>query len=136
MITNASKELSPCYAQFWFQNRRTQVKSQSERNENQVLRAEKDRLIKENLYLRESLRVAQVHALQAVKGGTDAERQLQLENKRLKAEVRRKGVFVWRGDGRFALGDRKSQEPLVNKRLKAEVRGGIEGTRGTSVGGD
>lgn len=53
-----------------------------------MLRAEKDRLIKENLYLRESLRVAQVHALQAVKGGTDTERQLQLENKRLKAEVR------------------------------------------------
>ncbi|GAQ88052.1 homeobox and START domains containing protein [Klebsormidium nitens] len=91
--------LEPRQIKFWFQNRRTQVKSQSERNENQVLRAEKDRLIKENLYLRESLRVAQVHALQAVKGGTDAERQLQLENKRLKAEVEHLTQLVTRSLG-------------------------------------
>ncbi|CAL9102884.1 unnamed protein product [Musa acuminata var. zebrina] len=41
---------------FWFQNRRTQMKTQMERHENMILRQENDKLRAENLSIREAMR--------------------------------------------------------------------------------
>ncbi|URE02444.1 Homeobox-leucine zipper protein [Musa troglodytarum] len=41
---------------FWFQNRRTQMKTQIERHENMILRQENDKLRAENLSIREAMR--------------------------------------------------------------------------------
>ncbi|WJX24191.1 hypothetical protein P8452_13326 [Trifolium repens] len=79
--------LEPRQVQFWFQNRRTQKKSQNEKAARNELRAEYERLNKENIQMKEQLknilcitcgrRFCKNHEME----------QLQLENARLKEEV-------------------------------------------------
>ncbi|XP_047314725.1 homeobox-leucine zipper protein GLABRA 2-like isoform X2 [Impatiens glandulifera] len=48
--------LSPQQVKFWFQNRRTQIKSIQERNENSILKTEMEKIRKENNSLREAIK--------------------------------------------------------------------------------
>ncbi|KAJ1414384.1 START-like domain superfamily [Sesbania bispinosa] len=48
--------LEPKQIKFWFQNKRTQIKVQHERADNNALRAENDRMLSENLLMKEALK--------------------------------------------------------------------------------
>ncbi|KAI5082765.1 hypothetical protein GOP47_0002508 [Adiantum capillus-veneris] len=76
---------------FWFQNRRTQMKAQQERHENNVLRQENERLRAENFTIREAMRNASCPTC----GGPTAiemsleEQQIRFENSRMREELER-----------------------------------------------
>ncbi|XP_042474431.1 homeobox-leucine zipper protein ROC5-like [Zingiber officinale] len=77
---------------FWFQNRRTQMKTQMERHENTTLRQENDKLRAENLSIKEVMRnpICNNCGGLAVLGEVSLEEQhLQVENGRLKDELDR-----------------------------------------------
>ncbi|XP_065007410.1 homeobox-leucine zipper protein ROC5 isoform X2 [Musa acuminata AAA Group] len=77
---------------FWFQNRRTQMKTQIERHENTILRQENDKLHAENLSIREAMRnpICSSCCGPAVLGDVSLEEQhLRIENARLKDELDR-----------------------------------------------
>ncbi|KAL8114210.1 hypothetical protein AgCh_021172 [Apium graveolens] len=75
---------------FWFQNRRTQMKTQIERHENSLLRQENDKLRAENMSLREAMRnpICTNCGGPAMVGEISVEEQrLRMENARLKDEL-------------------------------------------------
>ncbi|XP_010555655.1 PREDICTED: homeobox-leucine zipper protein HDG7-like isoform X2 [Tarenaya hassleriana] len=77
---------------FWFQNRRTQMKTQLERHENAILREENEKLIAENNLLKVAMRspMCNVCGGPAVPGEVTFEQQnLGIENARLKDELSR-----------------------------------------------
>ncbi|XP_051188954.1 homeobox-leucine zipper protein ROC6 isoform X2 [Lolium perenne] len=77
---------------FWFQNRRTQMKTQIERHENALLRQENDKLRTENMTIREAMRSPMCGNCggAAVLGDVSLEEQhLRIENSRLKDELDR-----------------------------------------------
>ncbi|WOK95180.1 homeobox-leucine zipper protein ROC5-like [Canna indica] len=77
---------------FWFQNRRTQMKTQIERHENSILRQENDKLRAENMAIREAMRnpVCNSCGAPAMIGEISVEEQhLRIENARLKEELER-----------------------------------------------
>ncbi|KAM0846476.1 hypothetical protein ACQ4PT_055635 [Festuca glaucescens] len=77
---------------FWFQNRRTQMKTQIERHENALLRQENDKLRTENMTIREAMRSPMCGNCggAAVLGEVSLEEQhLRIENSRLKDELGR-----------------------------------------------
>ncbi|KAK4418685.1 Homeobox-leucine zipper protein ANTHOCYANINLESS 2 [Sesamum alatum] len=77
---------------FWFQNRRTQMKTQLERHENSTLRQENDKLRAENLSIREAMRnpICTNCGGPAMIGEISLEEQhLRIENARLKDELDR-----------------------------------------------
>nr|ABG73462.1 homeodomain transcription factor [Oryza brachyantha] len=77
---------------FWFQNRRTQMKTQIERHENALLRQENDKLRAENMTIREAMRNPMCASCggAAVLGEVSLEEQhLRIENARLKDELDR-----------------------------------------------
>ncbi|XP_020582116.1 homeobox-leucine zipper protein ROC5-like [Phalaenopsis equestris] len=77
---------------FWFQNRRTQMKTQMERHENTILRQENDKLRAENISIRDAMRNAICNNCggAAVLGDVSLEEQhLRIENARLKDELDR-----------------------------------------------
>ncbi|KAK4796109.1 hypothetical protein SAY86_028435 [Trapa natans] len=77
---------------FWFQNRRTQMKTQIERHENSILRQENDKLRGENMSLREAMRnpICTNCGGPAIIGEISLEEQhLRIENVRLKDELDR-----------------------------------------------
>uniref|UniRef100_A0A7N0V093 Uncharacterized protein n=1 Tax=Kalanchoe fedtschenkoi TaxID=63787 RepID=A0A7N0V093_KALFE len=77
---------------FWFQNRRTQMKTQLERHENSMLRAENDKLRAENMSIKDAMRNAICTNCggQAVIGdGSIEEQHLRIDNVRLKDELDR-----------------------------------------------
>ncbi|XP_010537198.1 PREDICTED: homeobox-leucine zipper protein HDG7-like isoform X2 [Tarenaya hassleriana] len=77
---------------FWFQNRRTQMKTQLERHENVILRQENEKLLAENDLLKEAMRSPVCNACggPAVPGDVTYEQQhLRFENARLKDELAR-----------------------------------------------
>ncbi|KAG6530271.1 homeobox-leucine zipper protein ROC5-like [Zingiber officinale] len=77
---------------FWFQNRRTQMKTQIERHENTILRQENDKLRTENMAIREAMctPVCDNCGSPAVLGEISMEeQQLRIENARLKEELGR-----------------------------------------------
>ncbi|KAJ9172926.1 hypothetical protein P3X46_016113 [Hevea brasiliensis] len=87
-----SKELGlePRQIKFWFQNKRTQTKTQNEKADNSVLRAENERIQCENLAIREALKNVICPSCGGPPFGEE-ERQrslqkLQLENAQLKEE--------------------------------------------------
>ncbi|KAI4322545.1 hypothetical protein L6164_022227 [Bauhinia variegata] len=89
-----SRELSlePLQVKFWFQNKRTQMKTQHERQENTQLRTENEKLRADNMRYREALSNASCPNC----GGPTAigemsfdEHHLRLENARLREEIDR-----------------------------------------------
>ncbi|KAK9273560.1 hypothetical protein L1049_018370 [Liquidambar formosana] len=77
---------------FWFQNRRTQMKTQLERHENSILRAENDKLRAENMSIRDAMRnpICTNCGGPAIIGDISLEEQhLRIENARLKDELDR-----------------------------------------------
>lgn len=77
---------------FWFQNRRTQMKTQIERHENTILRQENDKLRAENMSMREAMRnpICSNCGSPAMIGESSLEEQhLRIENARLKEELER-----------------------------------------------
>uniref|UniRef100_A0ACD5YRP8 Uncharacterized protein n=1 Tax=Avena sativa TaxID=4498 RepID=A0ACD5YRP8_AVESA len=77
---------------FWFQNRRTQMKTQLERHENALLKQENDKLRTENMTIREAMRSPMCGGCgsPAMLGEVSLEEQhLRIENARLKDELNR-----------------------------------------------
>ncbi|KAK4476559.1 hypothetical protein RD792_015715 [Penstemon davidsonii] len=77
---------------FWFQNRRTQMKTQIERHENSILRQENDKLRAENMSIRNAMRnpICTNCGGPAIMGEISLEEQhLRIENARLKDELDR-----------------------------------------------
>ncbi|XP_039123618.1 homeobox-leucine zipper protein ANTHOCYANINLESS 2-like [Dioscorea cayenensis subsp. rotundata] len=77
---------------FWFQNRRTQMKTQIERHENSILRQENDKLRAENMSIRDAMRnpICNSCGGPAMLGEVSLEEQhLRIENARLKDELDR-----------------------------------------------
>ncbi|AQK75300.1 Homeodomain leucine zipper family IV protein [Zea mays] len=83
--------LEPRQIKFWFQNRRTQMKAQHERQDNCFLRAENDKIRCENIAMQEALR----NVICPTCGGPPVaddhfdEQKLRMENARLKEEASR-----------------------------------------------
>ncbi|WJX73858.1 Homeobox-leucine zipper protein hdg2, variant 2 [Trifolium repens] len=84
--------LEPLQVKFWFQNKRTQMKTQQERHENTQLRTENEKLRADNMRFREALSNASCPNC----GGPTAigemsfdEHHLRLENARLREEIDR-----------------------------------------------
>ncbi|XP_020114859.1 homeobox-leucine zipper protein ROC5-like isoform X2 [Ananas comosus] len=88
---------------FWFQNRRTQMKTQIERHENALLRQENDKLRAENLTIREAMRnpICTNCGGPAMLGEVSLEEQhLRIENARLKDELDRVSALAGKFLGR------------------------------------
>ncbi|PIA31967.1 hypothetical protein AQUCO_04700083v1 [Aquilegia coerulea] len=84
--------LEPLQVKFWFQNKRTQMKTQQERHENSQLRAENEKLRAENMRYKEALAGASCPTC----GGPTVvdemsfdEQNLRMENARLREEIDR-----------------------------------------------
>ncbi|CAH9069841.1 unnamed protein product [Cuscuta europaea] len=77
---------------FWFQNRRTQMKTQLERHENAILKQENDKLRIENIAMKEAISSPMCNQCggQAILGEVHVEEHhLRLENTRLRDELNR-----------------------------------------------
>ncbi|KAG5042000.1 hypothetical protein JHK87_005915 [Glycine soja] len=77
---------------FWFQNRRTQMKTQLERHENTLLRQENDKLRAENMSIRDAMRnpmCSNCGGLAIIGEISLEEQHLRIENARLKDELDR-----------------------------------------------
>ncbi|KAG2587353.1 hypothetical protein PVAP13_5NG136300 [Panicum virgatum] len=84
--------LDPRQVKFWFQNRRTQMKTQLERHENALLKQENDKLRAENMTIREAMHSPMCGSCgsPAMLGEVSLEEQhLCIENARLKDELNR-----------------------------------------------
>ncbi|KAL8153159.1 hypothetical protein V2J09_010919 [Rumex salicifolius] len=95
--------LHPRQVKFWFQNRRTQIKAIQERHENSLLKAEIDKLRDENKSLRESSHKASCpncglattsSSSKETAATSSEERQLRVENAKLKSEVEKLKLMV------------------------------------------
>ncbi|KAJ6940310.1 hypothetical protein NC651_006455 [Populus alba x Populus x berolinensis] len=112
---------------FWFQNRRTQMKTQLERHENSLLRQDNDKLRAENMSIRDAMRNPSCSNCggPAIIGDISLEEQhLRIENARLKDELDRvcalAGKFLGRPISSLAssLGP-----PMPNSSLELAVGG-------------
>ncbi|KAL0379575.1 UNVERIFIED_CONTAM: Homeobox-leucine zipper protein ANTHOCYANINLESS 2 [Sesamum angustifolium] len=110
---------------FWFQNRRTQMKTQLERHENSILRQENDKLRAENLSIREAMRnpICTNCGGPAIIGEISLEEQhLRIENARLKDELDRvcalAGKFLGRPISSLAA---SMAAPMPNSSLELGV---------------
>ncbi|XP_059300066.1 homeobox-leucine zipper protein HDG11-like isoform X1 [Lycium ferocissimum] len=82
--------LAPRQIKFWFQNRRTQLKSQHERADNSILRAENDRIRCENIAIREAIKNVICPSCGGPPVSEDTyfdEQKLRMENLQLKEEL-------------------------------------------------
>ncbi|XP_020247870.1 homeobox-leucine zipper protein ROC3-like isoform X1 [Asparagus officinalis] len=90
--------LTPRQVKFWFQNRRTQMKSQQDRAENVILRGENESLRSENFRLRSMMRDVRCRSCggPAVLGEMPCggDRHLRLENAQLKDELQHLSCIV------------------------------------------
>ncbi|XP_019189515.1 PREDICTED: homeobox-leucine zipper protein ANTHOCYANINLESS 2-like [Ipomoea nil] len=110
---------------FWFQNRRTQMKTQLERHENSILRQENDKLRAENMAIREALRnpICNNCGAPAMIGEISLEEQhLRIENVRLKDELDRVCALAGKFLGRPVSSLTTSMAPpLPNSSLELGV---------------
>ncbi|PWA68801.1 homeobox protein 7 [Artemisia annua] len=82
---------------FWFQNRRTQMKTQLERHENAILKQENDKLRIENIAMKEAIRAPVCNNCggQAILGDISIdEHHLRIENARLRDELSRISILA------------------------------------------
>uniref|UniRef100_A0A0D9X461 Homeobox domain-containing protein n=1 Tax=Leersia perrieri TaxID=77586 RepID=A0A0D9X461_9ORYZ len=107
--------LEPLQVKFWFQNKRTQMKTQHERHENNALRAENDKLRAENMRYKEALANASCPNC----GGPAAigemsfdEHHLRLENARLRDEIDRISAIAAKYVGKPAVAVSAAYPPL------------------------
>eukprot|EP00249_Psilotum_nudum_P017905 c26546_g1_i1 orf=485-2119(+) len=95
--------LEPKQVKFWFQNKRTQMKAQYERHDNQSLRSENDKLKSDNLALRDAIRNA---SCLNCGGPADMsvmrldEQRLRMENAKLRDEIDRISAIAAKHIGR------------------------------------
>ncbi|XP_039042570.1 homeobox-leucine zipper protein ANTHOCYANINLESS 2-like isoform X2 [Hibiscus syriacus] len=115
---------------FWFQNRRTQMKTQLERHENSLLRQENDKLRAENMSIRNATRNPMCTNCggPAIIGDISLEEQhLRVENARLKEELDRvcalAGKFLGRPIWTVAT---SVAPPLPNSRLSTTLPLGFD----------
>ncbi|GMJ01554.1 ANTHOCYANINLESS 2, ARABIDOPSIS THALIANA HOMEODOMAIN PROTEIN [Hibiscus trionum] len=120
---------------FWFQNRRTQMKTQLERHENSLLRQENDKLRAENMSIRDAIRnpICTNCGGPAIIGDISLEEQhLRIENARLKDELDRvcalAGKFLGRPSSSLAT---SIEAPMPNSNLELGV--GSNGFGGLST---
>ncbi|XP_042439319.1 homeobox-leucine zipper protein ROC2-like isoform X1 [Zingiber officinale] len=111
--------LDPMQVKFWFQNKRTQMMNQLEREENQRLREENDLLLSDNLKLKEALNSACCPNC----GGPPSlgeisidEQQLLAENSRLRKQIERITAMVAKRTGVQLI-------PFLELNLPATVAG-------------
>ncbi|CAN4094180.1 unnamed protein product [Withania somnifera] len=99
--------LEPLQVKFWFQNKRTQMKTKHERHENTHLRAENEKVKAEAMRYKEALANVSCPTCgsQAVTiGGISfQEHELRLENARLKEEIERMSTMAGKVLGRHAF---------------------------------
>ncbi|KAK6934958.1 START domain [Dillenia turbinata] len=116
--------LKPRQVKFWFQNRRTQMKSQQDRADNVVLRAENENLKNENYRLQAALR----NVICPNCGGPAMlgemafdEQQLRMENARLKEELDRVCTIAARYGGRPFQAMGPTTSPLLPPSLDLDM---------------
>ncbi|XP_038681187.1 homeobox-leucine zipper protein ANTHOCYANINLESS 2-like isoform X1 [Tripterygium wilfordii] len=121
---------------FWFQNRRTQMKTQLERHENSLLRQENDKLRAENMSIRDAMRnpICTNCGGPAVIGEISIEEQhLRIENARLKDELDRVCGLAGKFLGRPVSSLASSMASLMpNSSLELGVGVGSNGFGGLS----
>ncbi|RYR24558.1 hypothetical protein Ahy_B02g058062 [Arachis hypogaea] len=108
---------------FWFQNRRTQMKTQLERHENTLLRQENDKLRAENMSIRDAMRNPMCSNCggPAIIGELSLEEQhLRIENARLKDELDRVCALAGKFLGR-PISSMGGPHPLPNSSLELGV---------------
>ncbi|XP_077248553.1 homeobox-leucine zipper protein ANTHOCYANINLESS 2-like isoform X2 [Tasmannia lanceolata] len=130
---------------FWFQNRRTQMKTQLERHENSILRQENDKLRAENMTIRDAMRnpICNNCGGPAMLGDVSLEEQhLRIENARLKDELDRVCALAGKFLGRPVSSMANSiPPPMPNSSLELAVGtngfGGLSSalSSGTDFGG-
>ncbi|KAF3784613.1 Homeobox-leucine zipper protein PROTODERMAL FACTOR 2 [Nymphaea thermarum] len=126
--------LEPLQVKFWFQNKRTQMKTQHERHENSQLRAENEKLQAENMRYKEALGNASCPSC----GGATAlgemsfdEQHLRIENARLREEIDRISGIAAKYVGKPMV----SYSPLLPPISRSSIDLGV-GNFGPSMGGD
>ncbi|KAK7263531.1 hypothetical protein RJT34_31123 [Clitoria ternatea] len=122
--------LEPLQVKFWFQNKRTQMKTQHERHENSQLRAENEKLRADNMRYREALSNASCPNC----GGPTAigemsfdEHHLRLENARLREEIDRISAIAAKYVGKPVVNYSNLSPSLPPRPLELGVGAGFGG---------
>ncbi|KAH1248082.1 Homeobox-leucine zipper protein HDG2 [Glycine max] len=129
--------LEPLQVKFWFQNKRTQMKTQHERHENTNLRTENEKLRADNMRYREALSNASCPNC----GGPTAigemsfdEHHLRLENARLREEIDRISAIAAKYVGKPVVNYSNISPSLPPRPLEIGVGGaGFGGQPGIGV---
>ncbi|KAJ4975091.1 hypothetical protein NE237_000197 [Protea cynaroides] len=131
--------LEPLQVKFWFQNKRTQMKTQHERHENTQLRADNEKLRAENMRCKEALTNASCPNC----GGPTAigemsfdEHHLRIENDRLREEIHRiSGIAAKYVGGKSSMVPYPSLTALGTRSLDSGVGNyGVHSTGGEIYG--
>ncbi|XP_078176453.1 homeobox-leucine zipper protein ROC2-like [Carex rostrata] len=110
--------LEPLQIKFWFQNKRTQMKTQQERNENSQLRTDNEKLRAENMRYKEALTNASCPNC----GGPASlgemsfdEHHLRIENARLREEIDRISGIAAKYVGKPLVSYQPHSSPISNR---------------------
>uniref|UniRef100_A0A5B7CAW4 Homeobox-leucine zipper protein HDG2 n=1 Tax=Davidia involucrata TaxID=16924 RepID=A0A5B7CAW4_DAVIN len=126
--------LEPLQIKFWFQNKRTQMKTHNERQENTQLRAENERLRAENMRYREAfsnVSCPNCGGLAAL-GDMPFDDHLRLENARLREEVDRISTIAGKYIGKPMINHPVLSPPVTPQPLELGV-GNFVGQPGIGV---